>query len=153
PQLARFQAHPQPRLAINAYLAAVATDAERRGYAFDRGRIGPVREVPAIAVTTRQLALAWRHLQGKLAVRNPAPLARWSGVASPRCRPLFRRRRGPVESWERAVPPAPAPPGPPPGHGREAAAVQVRASTVARGHGGGRMTGGMVTIRDARASD
>ena len=31
PQLERFSEHPQPRLAINAYLAAIHDEATRRG--------------------------------------------------------------------------------------------------------------------------
>ena len=50
PQLERFQAHAQPRSAINAYLAAVHDEAARRGYAFDRTKIGPLRAVAPIGV-------------------------------------------------------------------------------------------------------
>ena len=45
PQLDRFTAHAQPRLAINAYLAGVHAEAEARGYSFDRTKIGPVKVV------------------------------------------------------------------------------------------------------------
>ena len=43
PQLARFRAHPSPIAAINAYLRMVLVEAEARGYAFDRTKIGPLR--------------------------------------------------------------------------------------------------------------
>ena len=101
PQLERFAQHPSPRLAINAYLAAVHAEALDRGYEFDRSTIGPVREVEAIAVTSGQVTCEWQHLKGKLAVRSPLVLARWRKVATPVCHPLFRRRPGPVASWER----------------------------------------------------
>ncbi len=110
PQLERFRAHPQPRLAINAYLAAVHDEACRRGYSFDRSKIGPVRTVQPMAVATGQLAHEWQHLLHKLAGRSPDVLARWSDVATPACHPLLRRRPGPVASWERASPDAGAPP-------------------------------------------
>lgn len=102
PQLERFKAHAQPRLAINSYLAAVHDEAARRGYAFDRSRIGVVRSVRPIHVTAGQLALEWLLLQRKLAARSPSVLRHWSGLAMPECHPLFRRRPGPVASWERA---------------------------------------------------
>ncbi len=102
PQLERFRAHPHPRLAINAYLATVHDEATRRGYAFDRSKIGPLRTVRPIRVGSGQLAHEWLHLQRKLAVRCPSLLARWSGVDVPAPHPLFRRRPGPVASWERA---------------------------------------------------
>ena len=102
PQLERFKAHDQPRLAINAYLAAIHDEATRRGYAFDGSKIGPLRPVRLIAVTTGQLAFEWRHLQHKLAARSPSLLRRWDGLQMPACHPLFRRRAGPVAPWERA---------------------------------------------------
>jgi hypothetical protein len=102
PQLERFKAHPYPRSAINAYLAAVQAEAVYRGYAFDRSKIGPARLVQSIPVSSGQLAFEWRHLQNKLAVRNPVVLAQWSSVVTPACHPLFRRQPGPVASWERA---------------------------------------------------
>lgn len=101
PQLERFRAHPQPRLAINAYLAVIHVEATARGYAFDPRKVGPVRAVAPVFVSTGQLAHEWEHLRRKLAVRAPTLLARWADVASPACHPLFRRRPGPVAAWER----------------------------------------------------
>lgn len=101
PQLQRFQAHPQPRLAMNAYLAAVHAEATQRGYSFDGTKVGPLREVEPIRVTRGQLAYEWQHLQNKLAVRNPEVLSRWRGVRNPSCHPLFEPEGGPVASWER----------------------------------------------------
>lgn len=101
PQLERFKAHHHPRLAINSYLAAIHDEATRRGYSFDRSKVGPVRAVGSIQVSSGQLAYEWRHLQAKLSVRSPVVLAHWSDVATPACHPLFRRRAGPVASWER----------------------------------------------------
>ena len=102
PQLDRFKAHPQPRLAINSYLLAVHDEATRRGYAFDRAKIGPVRPVQVISVTTGQVECEWQHLQKKLLARSPAVLAKLGDVSVPSCHPLFRCRPGPVASWERA---------------------------------------------------
>lgn len=113
PQLQRFNAHPQPRLAINAYLAAVYEEATTRGYRFDRTKIGPVRRVEQIPVTSGQLACEWDHLQRKLEVRNPALLAQWSGVRKPDCHPLFHPVPGPVAAWERAGSLSPAAGAPP----------------------------------------
>lgn len=102
PQLERFKAHAHPRLAINSYLLAVHDEATRRGYVFDRSKIGPVRAVQPIALTSGQIALEWEHLQRKLAARNPSLLAQWGGISVPLRHPLFRLRAGPVASWERA---------------------------------------------------
>jgi Pyrimidine dimer DNA glycosylase len=101
PQLDRFKAHPHPRLAINSYLAAVHSEATRRGYAFDRSKIGLVQRVRLIPVNSDQIKFEWLHLQRKLAARSPNLLAQLTGVSAPLCHPLFRRRPGPVASWER----------------------------------------------------
>ena len=102
PQLDRFKAHSQPRLAINAYLASVHDEATARGYAFDRSKLGSLQAVHPIAVSSGQLTFEWIHLQQKLAIRSPALLSQWIDVVIPACHPLFRRRPGPVASWERA---------------------------------------------------
>lgn len=101
PQLTRFREHPHPRLAINSYLAAVRDEAVRRGYSFDRSKVGPAREVQPIPVTSGQLVHEWNHLQRKLAIRSPACLSQWVGVDTPVCHPLFRPLPGPIAAWER----------------------------------------------------
>lgn len=101
PQLERFRAHGSPRLAINAYLAAVHAEASARGYAFDRSKIGPLRELAPMPATSGQVAHEWRHLMRKLRLRNPTLYRRWRHTRVPACHPLFRRVRGPVEPWER----------------------------------------------------
>lgn len=119
PQLERFRAHPSPRLAINAWLAAIHDEATARGYAFDRSRFGSLREVEPIALTRGQLDFEWAHLANKLAHRSPAQFERLQQAPRPTCHPLFRLRAGPVASWERATagsragrwPPRPARPG------------------------------------------
>lgn len=103
PQLDRFAAHAQPRLAINAYLAGIHAEAVARGYAFDRTKIGPVKIVEPIAVASGQIHHEWQHLLAKLAVRSPALFERWGLLDQPTCHPLFRQVTGPVASWERVL--------------------------------------------------
>ncbi len=102
PQLERFAGHPQPRFAIKSYLAAVHAEAMHRGYAFDRTRIGPVRNIRKIAVGTGQLAFERQHLQRKLQVRNPALLSKRNELPAPECHPLFCAQPGGIATWERA---------------------------------------------------
>jgi len=101
PQLLRFQAHAAPRSAISAYLGLVFREAEARGYAFNRGKVGPVRVVAPIASTAGQLHYEWQHLMKKLRTRSPAVYRKWRGLAAPQAHPLFRIGRGAVEAWER----------------------------------------------------
>jgi hypothetical protein len=101
PQLERFRAHPTPRAAINAYLAAVHAEAGLRGYDFDRRKVGRVRPVATMAVTGGQMAFEWRHLMRKLVARDRAAYRRWEGTRRAASHPLFHRVRGPVADWER----------------------------------------------------
>jgi len=98
PQLERFRAHASPLSAINAYLLAIYEEAVSRGYAFDRTRLGRVRDRTGIPATTGQLRYEWKHLRAKLLARCPER-ARRRGALEPH--PLFRVVPGPVESWER----------------------------------------------------
>lgn len=101
PQLERFRAHSSPRSAISAYLAAVHAEATSRGYPFDPGKVGRVRAVDSIASTSGQVSCEWQHLLRKLSRRSPDMYARWQGIRSPGCHPMFKIGRGEVEPWER----------------------------------------------------
>lgn len=100
PQLTRFRKHPQPVAAINAYLAAVLQEAERRGYHFDGRKIRGARTTRPITVNRGQLQFEWRHLLEKLRGRA-ATHYHAERLRHPRAHPLFRIRRGDVEDWER----------------------------------------------------
>ncbi len=114
PQLRRFREHASPRSAIAAYLHAVADEADRRGYRFDRARIGTSeRGAAPIPVTTGQLRFEARHLATKFAERAPETIAGRSAAPVPPPHPLFRVRPGPIADWERpGAAHAPSPPTP-----------------------------------------
>ena len=105
PQLDRFKTHAAPRSAINAYLAQVHAESLARGYAFDRGKVGPVRDASRIMVNAGQLAHEWRHMLAKLRVRNPGVYRKWHGLESPEAHPVFEVVPGPVEAWEKLARP------------------------------------------------
>jgi hypothetical protein len=102
PQLERFRAHARPCAAINSYLALIAAEAARRGYAFDRSRIGPARRGILLRASRGQLEYEWRHLMKKLRARSPHVHRKWRHERGPRAHPLFRIVKGGVASWERA---------------------------------------------------
>lgn len=101
PQLERFRAQPSPLGAIGDYLRAVHAESVARGYAFDRRKIGRMRARASIAVTRGQVRHEWRHLQAKLAARDPVTHQRIAAVRRPRPHPLFRTVPGGVAGWER----------------------------------------------------
>lgn len=107
PQLRRFRDHPEPVVAVAAYLHGVRDEATRRGYRFDKERIThPADEhlcaTRRIEVTTGQLALERRILLRKLADRSPDDWARATATTSLAPHPLFVIVPGDVAGWERA---------------------------------------------------
>ncbi|HTX89578.1 MAG TPA: pyrimidine dimer DNA glycosylase/endonuclease V [Anaerolineales bacterium] len=101
PQLLRFRAAPDPLAAIAGYLSALADEAERRGYSFDRAKIGPGRPQRQIPLHRGQLAYEWEHLKRKLARRDPERLDELERIAFPDPHPLFEIVDGGIADWER----------------------------------------------------
>lgn len=101
PQLERFKNHPMPQAAIDAYLWAVAEEAERRGYRFDRAKLGPRQSCAPILVTDGQLAYEWEHLQQKLQLRDPARFRQNEMTSEILPHPLMQIVPGGVADWER----------------------------------------------------
>ena len=101
PQLLRFREHSAPRSAISVYLTAVCAEAEGRGYAFDRTKVGQLRSCRQIVSTRGQLEYEWEHLLRKLRRRSPEWYRRVRTLA-PTAHPSFRIVAGPVESWEKS---------------------------------------------------
>lgn len=87
---------------LNVYLRVVHQEATRRGYRFDPDKLGRGGRVGPIEATTGQLALEWRHLKAKLALRRPELLAGHASIRRPEPHPLFRVVPGRVAAWERA---------------------------------------------------
>jgi hypothetical protein len=101
PQLDRFKRLRNPAAAIALYLQAIHEESVRRGYRFDRSKIGPRTRLKGIPVTSGQLAYELKHLKSKLKSRDMAAYARIAGVTEPRVHPLFVEVvSDTVEEWE-----------------------------------------------------
>jgi hypothetical protein len=100
PQLQRFRAAPDPEATIASYLAAVAVEAERRGYCFDVAKIAPLRCHAVLEETAGQLNYEWEHLLRKLQTRSPEYFAVISGYR-PHPHPLFVIVPGGIRDWEK----------------------------------------------------
>lgn len=101
PQLDRFRSAADPLSALGCYLSAVADEADRRGYAFDRSKIARRGEPPRIAVTAGQIEYEWRHLLEKQKVRAPEVYERNRRLQTADPHPLFEVVPGGIEEWER----------------------------------------------------
>lgn len=104
PQLLRFRASNAPVSAINAYLGAIADEADARGYRFDRSKLGPVRDRTPIPVTVGQLRFEAGHLRAKIAGRAPDELVRLPDDDRFEPHPMFKAGVGPIEPWEKGRP-------------------------------------------------
>jgi hypothetical protein len=100
PQLERFREVADSRAMIAAYLREVASEAERRGYRFDRSRIMTEGNAGSVTVSDGQLHFEWRHLQSKLLVRDPDRHERHRRIDEPLPNPMFTVIAGPIASWE-----------------------------------------------------
>lgn len=101
PQLHRFVARADSAVAIGSYLSAVADEADRRGYVFNRSKILVQDDEMRLGVTTGQVAFEWEHLMRKLAQRDPGLAAGFRDTRVPELHPLFYPVEGPREDWER----------------------------------------------------
>lgn len=101
PQLHRFRATRNPAAALASYLAAVHEESVRRGYRFDRSKIGAKKSRGQITGTKGQLLYEWEHLKRKLAVRDPARHRASRFAPAPEHHPLFRLIEGAVQAWEK----------------------------------------------------
>ena len=102
PQLHRFQATRNPVAAVASYLAVVYEESVRRGYQFDRSKIGRKKFRGQITESKGQLLYEWEHLKAKLAARDAARYQASRSVPVPEHHPLFRLVEGDVRDWERA---------------------------------------------------
>jgi len=101
PQLERFRASGSPVACIDTYLAAVWEEAARRGYRFDRRKLGRGRVRKRLKVSAGQVAYEWAHLLTKVRRRRPDHARALAHVSELRAHPLFRVVPGPVADWER----------------------------------------------------
>jgi hypothetical protein len=101
PQLDRFRSHEDPRKAIDYYLSEIWREADRRGYRFDRRKIGRTVRTRKILVSLGQLKYEYRRLCQKIKIRCMGKLRPPRNPVRIMTHPLFKSVPGPVEKWER----------------------------------------------------
>lgn len=100
PQLTRFKESSDPVGAIASYLVAVADEADKRGYNFNRSKIAEERSNHPIKVTRGQVDYEKQHLLTKLKKRAPDLYQRFKTNTDLEVHPLFKVVGGEIEEWE-----------------------------------------------------
>jgi hypothetical protein len=100
PQLIRFKNTINSVGAIASYLRAVADEADKRGYNFNRNKIINKRLQSKIKVTTGQVAYEQSHLLNKLKKRDLARHKQLKDIKIIRVHPMFSKISGKIEHWE-----------------------------------------------------
>lgn len=89
PQLIKFKAHKTPVVAINTYLFYVWKEAERRGYNFDKRKIGKIFSNKKIKISKNEVVSDFEDLKNKLKIRNPEKYKKLLKLKEPEAIPLF----------------------------------------------------------------
>lgn len=101
PQLDRFKTQGDPVGALDDYLLEIHTEAERRGYAFDRTKLGVGGSTNKLTVTNGQLAYELEHLKSKLLRRDFERYQEIVDLVIPMPNLVFEVVEGDPEAWER----------------------------------------------------
>jgi hypothetical protein len=103
PQLARFKGCGDPLAALESYLDGVYLESVRRGYHFDRSKLGGKKFSSRIPVTRGQMEFERLHLDRKLKRRDPLKRRELRSSSRIRLHPLFKETSGAVEPWEKVA--------------------------------------------------
>lgn len=101
PQLLRFRTTSAPEASIDDYLHGVVDEADRRGFRFDRSKLGTRTTTTQLNVTTGQMTFERGHLKRKLDLRDPERGEELPPSSILEAHPSFRVVDGPIASWER----------------------------------------------------
>lgn len=100
PQLIRFSNTEDPSAAIGCYLNAVAEEADRRNYRFNKSKIFTTVFKDKIPVTIGQAQYEFKHLLKKLKHRDQQVYEKFRNTTEIELHPLFYSVDGDVENWE-----------------------------------------------------
>ena len=101
PQLERFKASGNAVRCVDRYLYAVYQESKRRGYHFDRAKIGDRRNCGKIPATKGQLLFEWDHFRRKVKIRNAFHFKAIEAILMPEANPVFDIVDGQKEPWEK----------------------------------------------------
>lgn len=97
----RFKDYLPPEKALANYLFEIWKESSRRGYNFNRKKIGIVKRITKISVTSDQIRYEYDRLIDKLKSRNPLKYKKITKVKNVEPHPLFKIKKGQLEEWEK----------------------------------------------------
>ena len=100
PQLSRFKKTKNPVDSIDHYLSYILLEAQSRDYNFDASKIAASFKRSKLTVTKGQMDHEVQHLLRKLKIRDPKRFRQLRSIRSFKPHPMFRVKKGNVESWE-----------------------------------------------------
>jgi hypothetical protein len=101
PQLKRFKQRSSPRKTIANYLLEIWKESDRRGYHFDKKKIGKTGKIGKIPVKNGQLEYEFDWLCKKLETRDKVRCGEIKNTVRIECNPIFKVIEGGVEEWEK----------------------------------------------------
>ena len=101
PQLIRFLNHDDPQTAIANYLIEIWKESKKRGYKFEKAKIGTLSKTDKIKVTLGQIKYEFDFLCEKLKKRDPVRYRELLSVKEIKCNPFFETVEGGIEEWEK----------------------------------------------------
>lgn len=101
----RFRNHVNPQKAIANYLIEIWRESKRRGYKFDKTKIGKWDKTEKIKVTRGQIEYEFNLLCEKLKKRDLPKYRKLLSVKEKviKCNQFFKLVEGQVEEWEKLV--------------------------------------------------
>ena len=100
PQLNRFKKTKNPVDSIDHYLSYILREARSRDYNFDASKVALSFKRSKLTVTKGQMDYETKHLLVKLKKRDPKKFKQVRSIHYLEPHPMFRIRKGEIESWE-----------------------------------------------------
>ncbi|MDP4267413.1 MAG: pyrimidine dimer DNA glycosylase/endonuclease V [Bacteroidota bacterium] len=101
PQIDRFKKAINPLDCINQYLTVVYSESVKRGFNFEREKIGSYSNSTILTVTRGQLDYERHHLLNKLKIRDKIKYNELLNISDIIPHPLFKVVKGDIEEWEK----------------------------------------------------
>jgi hypothetical protein len=100
PQLDRFKKAENPLDCIKLYLTCIYEESVKRGYKFDRSKIGSNFTATTLKITSGQLNFERNHLLKKLKTRDIVRYKKLTQKTKFEPHPIFKVVEGDIEEWE-----------------------------------------------------